>query len=199
MWRDAHSQPGGSFQPIANKTRMDSINRNQPEENREDLSSQDAVKKIKEVVDKTPTCFFCTAVATGGSSAGRPMNVRQVDEEGNLWFLSAGDSRKNKELALDPCVKLYFQGSAHSDFLQLNGRATVSRDKAKIKELWEPLIKTWFTGGVDDPRITIIKVEPSEGHYWDTKHGNSVSGIKMLVGALIGQTLDDSIEGKLHV
>lgn len=176
---------------------MESINGNQPEENREDLSSQHAVKKIKEVVEKAQTCFFCTAVSTGESSAARPMNVRQVDEEGNLWFLSANDSHKNSELALDPSVKLYFQGSAHSDFLQLNGRATVSRDKAKIKELWEPLIKTWFTGGVDDPRITVIKVEPSEGYYWDTKHGNAVAGIKMLVGAVIGKTLDDSIEGKL--
>ena len=191
--------PGGSFQPIASRTSMDSINRNQPEENREDLGAVDAVKKIKEIVDKASTCFFCTAASTGESSAARPMNVQQVDAEGNLWFLSADDSHKNKEVALDPTVKLYFQGSAHSDFLQLNGRATVSRDKAKIRELWEPLIKTWFTGGVDDPRITIIKVEPSEGYYWDTKHGTAVSGIKMLIGAVIGKTLDDSIEGTLHV
>ena len=112
---------------------MDSINRNQPEENREDLSARDAVKKIKEVVDKAQTCFFCTAVSTGESSAARPMNVRQVDEEGNLWFLSANDSHKNSELALDPFVKLYFQGSAHSDFLRLNGRATVSGTKRRLR------------------------------------------------------------------
>jgi general stress protein 26 len=178
---------------------MDSINRNQPEENREDLSGQEAIKKIKEVVEKAPSCFFCTAIATGSSSAARPMSVQQVDDEGNLWFLSANDSHKNEELAIDPSVKLYFQGSAHSDFLQLNGKATISTDKAKIKELWSFVIKTWFTEGVDDTRITAIKVTPSEGYYWDTKHGNAVAGIKMLIGAVIGKTLDDSIEGKLDV
>lgn len=178
---------------------MDSINKNQPEQNRENLNGPAAVTQIREVVKKAESCFFCTAVATGLSSGARPMNVRQVDDDGNLWFLSAVDSHKNNELALDPAVKLYFQGSAHSDFLQLDGTATVSKDKAKIKELWEFVIKTWFTQGVDDPRITVIKVTPSAGYYWDTKHGNAVAGIKMLFGAAIGKTLDDSIEGKLKV
>lgn len=176
---------------------MDSINKNQPEQNHKDLTGHEAVETIKQIVKKAENCFFCTASADGG--AGRPMNVRQVDEQGNLWFLSADDSHKNQELEMDPAVKLYFQGSRHSDFLQLSGRATVSRDKSKIKELWEPILKTWFTEGQDDPRITVIKVEPSDGYYWDNKHGNLVAGTKMLLGAMLGKTLDDSIEGRLSM
>jgi len=178
---------------------VDSINRNQPEKNHEDLRARDALAQIKAVVKKAGNCFFCTAVATGPSGGVRPMNVREVDDAGDLWFLSAADSHKNAEVARDPRVKLYFQGSAHSDFLQLDGRATVSTDRAKIKELWEPILKTWFTEGVDDPRITVIRVTPTGGYYWDTKHGNAVAGVKMLIGAAIGKTLDDSIEGRLHV
>jgi len=178
---------------------VDSINRNQPEKNHEDLRSRDAIAQIKAVVKQSENCFFCTAVAVGPSGGARPMNVRQVDDDGNLWFLSASDSHKNAELARDPRVTLYFQGSAHSDFLHLAGRATVTTNKAKIKELWEPILKTWFTEGVDDPRITVIKVAPADGYYWDTKHGNAVAGIKMLIGVAIGKTLDDSIEGKLKV
>ncbi len=60
-------------------------------------------------------------------------------------------------------------------------------------------MKTWFTEGVDDPRITVIRVQPNEGYYWDTKHGSAVAGIKMLIGAAISKTLDDSIEGTLRV
>ena len=178
---------------------MDSINKNQPEENRKNLIGGEAIKKIKEIVKKAESCFFCTAGSSAGSSGARPMNVRDVDEAGNLWFLSASDSHTNQELALDSSVKLYFQGGPHSDFLQLNGQATISTDKARIKELWEPVIRTWFTGGVDDPRITVLKVAPSEGYYWDTKHGDAVAGIKMLIGAVLRTTLDDSIEGKLKV
>jgi hypothetical protein len=45
----------------------------------------------------------------------------------------------------------------------------------------------------------VIKVAPREGYYWDNKHGNTVAGLKMLIGATIGKTLDDSIEGKIQV
>lgn len=178
---------------------MDSINKNQPEHNHEDLNGKEAIKKLKELVKEAETCFFCTASGTGGSGGTRPMSMREVDDEGNIWFLSADDSHKNAEIARDPAVNLYFQGSAHSEFLSIKGTATITRDKAKIKELWNFLLKTWFTEGENDPRITAIKVTPGESYYWDTKHGNAVAGVKILVGAVIGKTLDDSIEGKLRV
>lgn len=178
---------------------MDSINRQQPEENRANLSGVEAIRKIKELAEKAEVCFFCTRVATHGSSGARPMAVQQVDAEGNLWFLSAADSHKNEELTTDPSVQLYFQGSAHSDFLTLSGNVTLSCDQAKIEELWQPVLRTWFTEGVDDPRISVIKFVPTDGYYWDTKHGKAIAGIKMLIGAAIGKTLDDSIEGTLRV
>lgn len=178
---------------------MDSINQQQPEDNRKDLQGKEAVKKMKELIDQSKTCFFCTRTGNGASMATRPMSVQQLDEEGNFWFLSASDSHKNAEIEKDHAVQLMFQGSAHSDFLSVEGSAIISRDRNKIKELWEPIIKTWFTGGVDDPRITVIKVAPEHGYYWDNKHGNAVAGIKMLIGAAIGKTLDDSIEGDLEM
>lgn len=176
---------------------MDSINKQQPEKNRKDLQSGGATEKIKELVAKAQSCFFCTAIKTGNPAATRPMSVQETDEHGNLWFLSAADSHKNAEIAADPAVQLFFQGSPHSNFLALYGKATITTDKEKIKQLWNPLLKTWFTEGVDDPRITVIKVTPEDGYYWDTKHGMIVAFIKQVTGAMTGQTLDDSIEGTL--
>ena len=123
---------------------MDSINKNQSEENKENLIHAEAMKKIKEIIDKSPSCFFNTNVEKGPSNGVRPMSVQKVDEEGNLWFLSAADSYKNKEISVDPKVELYFQGSPHSDFLYLSGKAVISKNKEKIDELWQPLLKTWY-------------------------------------------------------
>lgn len=178
---------------------MDSINKQQQEDNYEDLQGAEAVKKIKEVAGKTNTCFFCTGIKTGKPVTVRPMAVQKMDDQGNFWFLSANDSHKNQDIQEDNNVQLLFQGSAHSDFLSIYGVATISTDKEMIRELWEPIIKTWFTGGVDDPRITVIKVETTEGYYWDNKHGNAIALVKMAAGAIMGKTLDDSIEGKISV
>ncbi|MBZ2205705.1 pyridoxamine 5'-phosphate oxidase family protein [Massilia soli] len=178
---------------------MDSINKEQPEHNMENLSGAKAIEKLTELAKEAETCFFCTTAGLGGSAGVRPMSVQQVDEQGNLWFLSASDSHKNAEIEADPSVKLFFQGSKHAEFLSMEGRASISRDKTKIKELWNFVLKTWFTEGEDDARITVIKVEPTHGYYWDNKHGTAIAGAKMLIGATIGVTLDDSIEGQLRV
>ena len=101
-------------------------------------------------------------MSVGDSGATRPMSVQEVDEAGHLWFLSASDSHKNREIAEAPSVRLFFQASEHSGFLTAHrARRRSARDRKKIKTLWEPMLKTWFTEGEDDPRITAIRVAPS--------------------------------------
>lgn len=178
---------------------MDSINQQQPEENRADLQGAKAAEKIKELTGKAGTCFFCTEPIGGGALVTRPMALKETDEDGTLYFLSSNDSHKNQQIAANPSVQLMLQGSDYSDFLHLRGRATISTDKEKIKELWNPMLKTWFTEGVDDPRITVIAVHPEEGYYWDTKHNMAIGLLKRVAGAITGTTLDDSIEGTLSV
>jgi general stress protein 26 len=178
---------------------MDSTIKNQPEENREDLIGKEAVEKIKELVGKTNSCFFCTKITTNENFSARPMTVQKTDDEGNLWFLSTSDSKKNSELSEDAAVQLLFQGSEYSDYLTIYGHVTISRDKAMIKELWKPIMKTWFTDGENDPRITVLKVTPLKAYYWDTKHNQFIGFLKRLAGAAIGKTLDDSIEGRIKI
>lgn len=178
---------------------MNSINKNQPEDTIENLGREEAVKKIKELIEQAETCFFCTEPASGPSGGVRPMTIQQVDDEGNLLIISANDSHVNAEVALDSRVKLYFQGSKHSDYLYLTAEASIHDDKTKIKELWNPFLKVWFTEGENDPRISLLKIVPSFGYYWDNKHGNLVAGVKMMIGTAIGKTLDDSIEGRINI
>jgi general stress protein 26 len=177
---------------------MNSINEQQPEQNRENLDGPAAVAKIRELVKQSSTCFFCTGIATGKHIPTRPMAVQKIDEDGVLWFLAASDSELCSDLATDPAAQLLFQGSAHSEFLTIYARGEVSADKTKIEELWEPIVKTWFTEGKDDPRIRVIKVIPIQGYYWDTKHNRAIAFAKMVAGAIVGKTLDDSIEGALR-
>jgi len=134
---------------------MDSINKQQEEKNHEDLQGAAAKGRIKDMA-KDSSCFFCTDFKNGDAFATRPMAVQDIDEDGNLWFLSANDSKKNKEIAIDASVQLLFQGSSYSEFLTLFGSAEVVLDKDRIRELWQPILKTWFTEGIDDPRITAI-------------------------------------------
>lgn len=186
------------FHSADERSNMDSINKQQPEKNREDLFDEDAHKKIKDLIEKAKKmCFFCTDIKDGKPFSTRPMSVQKIDDDGTLWFLSPIDSHKNEHLLYDQSAQLLFKGSDYSDFLSLYGDTVVSRDEQKINELWEPVLKTWFTEGKDDPRITVIQFTPTSGYYWDTKHAQIVAFAKQMIGAAIGKTLDDSIEGKI--
>jgi len=176
---------------------MDSINKNQAEDNSKNLYGDEAIEKIKDFSKKAGGFFFCTAIQSGKPFATRPMAAEEIDDQGNLWFLSAADSYKNKEIEADSAVQLLIQGSSYTDFMTLYGKAEISRDKQRIAQLWDPIMKTWFTEGQDDPRITVIKVIPTEGYYWDTKNGTAVGLIKRAYGAIVGETYDDSIQGKI--
>jgi general stress protein 26 len=175
---------------------MDSTNNNADQQH-EDLSGDAAIARIKDMAEGH-TCFFCTHAGGSNTIDARPMGVLQVDEQGNLWFLSSRDSLKNHEVENDSEVRLYFQGPGRAEFMELHGHAVISTDRAKIDELWTPMVKTWFTEGRDDPRITVIRVTPTDGYYWDTRHNMAVAGTKMLIGAALGKTLDDSVQGTLH-
>src|SRR3954470_24964597 len=110
---------------------MDSINQNQPEDPIKSLGGGEAIKKLKELADKAESCFFCSNIKTGLPFSTRPMSPQKIDDNGDLWFLSADDSHKNAELATDPMVQLLFQGSKYSDFLNIYGIAEISKDKEK--------------------------------------------------------------------
>lgn len=178
---------------------MNSVQQQQEENSQHDLNGKKAIEKIQELIKQDNICFFCTHTRMGKTNGARPMSILKADDKGTLWFVSPADSDKNKEIVIDPEVKIYLKASAHSDMMYLCGQAFLHLDKSKIEELWNPFLKVWFTEGKDDTRISIIKFIPEEGYYWDSKSGNFVATIKMVAGAITGTTIDDSVEGKLKL
>ncbi len=177
---------------------MDPDKNSQMGDNQTNLRGHEAVKKMRNLIDKSGSCFFCTSTLMNRIN-GSPMSVQKTDDNGHLWFLSSTDSLKNMEMRQDPEVTLYFQGSAHSDFLELKGKATISYDKDRIIELWDPMVKSWFQEGIDDPKISVIEFKTESGYYWNNEHGNTIAGIKLLFGVITGRSTDDTEEGTLRI
>ena len=164
----------------------------------ENLKSNEAIDKLKSLIDNNKTAIFCTEL-TKLPITSRPMAVQEVDDEGNLWFISSATSNKNFEIKKDDDVQLFFSNSSSSQFLSFYGHATIYNDEEKIEELWNPIAKAWFEDGKDDVKVTIIKVSPSNVYYWDTKDGKIISLIKMAGAALLGTKPDIGVEGKLKI
>lgn len=162
----------------------------------ENLTDEKAVDKFKELVKHQPVCLFTTRL-TEVPLTTRPMSVQKVCDQGNFWFLSAADSDKNEEIERDSRVQLFFLNTSRYEFLSVFGSASITTDRRKIDELWNDIAKAWFPEGKEDPRVTVIKVVPEEGYYWDTKDGKLVSILKIAASAITGKTLQEGVEGRV--
>ena len=63
-------------------------------------------------------------------------------------------------------------------------RTTVLTEQTKFAD-------AWFEGGQNDPRVSVLSVRPTGGHYWETQAGKLVAFAKMSFAALTGARVDD--------
>jgi len=157
------------------------------------------ISKLKELAEDINICMFCTELTTFPINS-RPMSVQEVDDKGNLWFISSSESNKNFEIQEDNRVQLFFSKMADNHYLSVFGNATIYTDREKIEDVWTPIAKAWFEKGKDDPKVTVIKVAPSDAYYWDTKDGKLVALFKWAAAAITGKGGDDGgIEGNIKL
>lgn len=165
--------------------------------NTNNLKAHEGVEKLKDLVDDIRICLFCTNLKTDDGSTSRPMSAQEVDEEGNLWFFSGIDSDKNKEVKQDKNVQLFFSDPSKSSYLVVNGEAEIVFDRDKIEEYWNPLVKTWFKEGKDDPNISLIKVVPHNSYYWDVDGNRMINFFKMIASVATGSNLVSAEQGTI--
>lgn len=165
----------------------------------QNLTNQEAVKKIKELSEKAKFCMFCTEL-TKVPVNSRPMTLQETDDSGNLWFISSDTSNKNFEIKEDRNVQLFFMNNDDSEYLSVYGEASIYKDRTTIEEKWSAMANAWFDGK-DDPTVSIIRVEPKDTYYWDTKAGKLVSLLSFVAAAVTGNKTDnsDGIEGNANV
>ena len=140
--------------------------------NRDDaVPTEKKLADLFAMIDDIGTCMFTTRRADG-YLVSRPMQAQHREEDGRLWFVTDFDANKLDELRTDRHVNLAFYKDRSREWISVSGDASVTRDRAKIRELYKPDWKAWFgdeggtrNGGPDDPRLTLIEVEPRTVEY----------------------------------
>lgn len=163
------------------------------------LLGPDAVQKLRDLTKTTSTCMFASGLSKVPFHVC-PMGVQEVDDSGNLWFFSGADSVHNRQLEGDPRAQLIFSNQSKVEYLTVFGETIISKDPGKIAQLWTKMAEAWFPEGKDDPNLTLLCVNPSLAHYWNTENGKLVTMAKILTAAVTGAEIDEGgVEGDLRV
>mgnify|MGYP002795019820 FL=1 len=161
------------------------------------LTSKEAIKKMTALVDDIKTAMLLTDLKKQPISA-IPMTTKEVDEEGDIWFLSGMNSGHNSNIVKNPQVQLLYSDPSGMEFISIYGVASVITDKEKLKKLYSSSDDAWFEGE-DDPNLSALKITPKEAYYWDTKQNKYISLFKMGLAAATGKKADVGEKGKLKL
>jgi len=148
-------------------------------------------KRIKDV----KFGMFTTSDSEGRMTS-RPLTCQQIDDAGTMWFFVSDEEEFTRHLPNLPSVNVSFADVDDHLYVSVSGRAGLTRDRAKMEELWKPSVKAWFPQGLDDPHLALLKVTMQSAEYWDTGNSKMVSLFAMAKAAVTGKPPTDIGEHK---
>ena len=157
------------------------------------------IVKLKILVEVIRVCLFCTGLKTGDEPTCRPMTAIKVSDEGDIWFFSEKNSDKNKAIAEDKDVQLFFSNPDKNIYMVVNGEAEIIIDKITINKLWTPIAKIWFKQGKNATNISIIKVTPQNTYYWNHDDSPLINFLKIVPSVDTGTNLVTGNQGSIKL
>ena len=147
-----------------------------------------SIEKIRELTEGIDFCMLTTI--DGDQLRSRPMSTQKFEFDGDLWFFTNDKTHKVEELERDDRVCVAYSKPDENVYLSVSGRAEVVKDRAKIEELWNPLLKAWFPEGLDDPSICLLKIPVEQAEYWDAPSSRIVRLFQIAKALATGQEAD---------
>jgi general stress protein 26 len=130
-----------------------------------------------------------------GFLQSRAMATQKRAGGADLWFVTLDDTPKLRDLEFDRHVNLSYYKDRTREWVSVSGLATITRERAKIHELWAPDWQAWFPKGddprhgtKDDPRMVLIGVDIHAAVFLEVNKPQPVVLFELAKGWLTGST-----------
>ncbi|MEJ7698357.1 MAG: pyridoxamine 5'-phosphate oxidase family protein [Pyrinomonadaceae bacterium] len=157
---------------------------------------EEAIEKLRSLIKNINTAMLTTI--DGGVLRSRPMQTQETETGGDLWFFTSSETHKAEEIEKDNRVNLAYASPNDNSYVSVSGRAELVKDRAKMEELWNPILKAWFPKGLDDPNITLLKVSVEAAEYWDSASSTIVQVAGFIKALVTGTRADGGENEKIN-
>jgi len=158
----------------------------------------DEIAKLREMI-KDIRLAMLTTVENDGTLRSRPMAAQQAEGDVDLWFFTHAGSPKADEVRRDDRVNVSFSDNGKNRWISVSGRAAIVQDKAKMEELWQPILKAWFPRGLDEPGLALLKVDVEQAEYWDSASSTMVQLVGFVKAIATGESFQPGDDVKLDL
>jgi general stress protein 26 len=128
-----------------------------------------------------------TTVLPDGTLRSRPMAPVRREFDGDLWFFTNAHTPKVDEVQSHPQVSVAFAEPRTRCYLSISGTGSLVRDRKKMEVLWHSDFEEWIPQGLDDPELTLLRVDVEQAEYWDERTSTMVHIGDFLRSVVTGQ------------
>ncbi|PST83813.1 pyridoxamine 5'-phosphate oxidase [Pedobacter yulinensis] len=154
------------------------------------MKNEKNIAILKEKAEAVRICMFTTLSKDEDELSSRPMATAKIEENGSIWFFTNEYSLKSEEISRENEVLLAYSNPSDNTYIAVKGKAELVDDDVRKAEYFNPFVKAWFPDGLEDPRLTLIKVTPSAAEYWDSSSSKMVVLFNMLKAVVTGKQPD---------
>ncbi|EEB90090.1 hypothetical protein MPER_11752 [Moniliophthora perniciosa FA553] len=158
-----------------------------------DATPQQKIHDLQQLIKVAHSGMLVTR-SSDGSLHSRAMAPVAPDSETqlNLLFFANNASHKFEEIQHDSHVNVSFYNSDNTSWASYAGIARIKQDPDLIRKHWPSIQSAWFgdlkdgvhKGDENDPRVSLIEVEPYEIRYFMATKGAIGRAIETGVSAL---------------
>lgn len=127
------------------------------------MPETESISKVADIISDFRIGML-TTINEHGALVSRPLAVQEVQEDGDMWFLTSAGSSQVAQVRANPAVNVSF--GKDTEWVSVAGTAEVITDRRKIHELWNEAAEAWFPDGPDAPGMVLLHVRSDSAEYW---------------------------------
>lgn len=128
------------------------------------------IEKLNELISGIQIAML-TTVHSNDHLQSRPMATQPISGDGSLWFFTKQHSSKIDGIRNDHQVNVAFADPANMRFVSISGTCELVRNREIAQDLWKPEYGRWFSHGIDESDLILLKVTINSAEYWDSQTG----------------------------
>ncbi len=159
------------------------------------------IHKLYEMIHDIEIAMLTTR-RPDGHLESRAMANQKRAEGADLWFVTADETGKLRDIEFDSHVNLAYYKDRTREWVSVSGTARISRDRSIIHQLYATDWKAWFPeegdprhGTPDDPRLVLIGVDVHAAVFFEVNKPQPVVLYELVKGWLTGTEPDI---GEMH-
>lgn len=123
-------------------------------------------KKIRDLIEGLNVATLAT-IGMDQSFATRPVPLTDKSFNGDFWIFVDRFSPVIEAAEKGHALSLHFSSEADKRFLSVEGKAKIIDDKKTKTKFWNDDLLHWFSDGVSDPDLLLVKIHVVKASYWD--------------------------------